>query len=157
MVNEEILGGIKLALSKGESLKRAMMTFFNAGYKREEIEEAAKIAQSQGIQKKETTQEKPLARPQIKKPFLKRKPTKMISDYGKPSEISPEEKKELPKEKSIKKESPKEISNYEKGTSTKGKITLILLIFSLLILVGSLIAVFLFKQEIIDFFKNFLK
>jgi hypothetical protein len=42
-MNEEIVGGIRTALERGETLKRAMMTFFNAGYKREEIEEAAKF------------------------------------------------------------------------------------------------------------------
>ncbi len=42
MINEEILGGLKTALEKGESMKRAMMTFFNAGYNKVEIEEAAR-------------------------------------------------------------------------------------------------------------------
>ena len=37
MVNKEILGGLRIALEKGESLKRAMTTLFNAGYKKEEI------------------------------------------------------------------------------------------------------------------------
>jgi hypothetical protein len=40
-VNEEIFGGLKVAIERGESLKKAMMTFYNAGYKKEEIEEAA--------------------------------------------------------------------------------------------------------------------
>ncbi len=42
MVNEEIVGGLRLALERGESMNKAMMTFFNAGYTKEEIEEAAK-------------------------------------------------------------------------------------------------------------------
>jgi len=41
MVNEAIVGGLISALSRGESLQRAMMTFFNAGYSKEEIEGAA--------------------------------------------------------------------------------------------------------------------
>jgi hypothetical protein len=47
MVNEELIGGLISALSRGEPLQKAMMTFYNAGYKREEIEEAAKIVYSQ--------------------------------------------------------------------------------------------------------------
>ena len=42
MVNGEILGALRSSLLRGESLKKAMMTLYNAGYKREEISEAAK-------------------------------------------------------------------------------------------------------------------
>ena len=43
MVNEEILGGLRVAISHKSTLKDAMQSFYNAGYKKEEIEEAAKI------------------------------------------------------------------------------------------------------------------
>jgi len=46
MANEEIIGGVMSALSRGESLENAMMTFYNAGYKKEEIEESAKVVYS---------------------------------------------------------------------------------------------------------------
>lgn len=45
MVNSEILSGLKYALSKGESLQRAMNSFLNSGYSREEVEEAARQIQ----------------------------------------------------------------------------------------------------------------
>ena len=41
MVNEEIIGGLVSALSRGEPLEKAMMTFFNAGYGKDEIEASA--------------------------------------------------------------------------------------------------------------------
>ena len=44
MVNEEILGGIEAALLRGQSLRQAMISFYNAGYKKEEIEEAARYS-----------------------------------------------------------------------------------------------------------------
>jgi len=47
MVNEEIVGGLMSALSRGEPLQKAMMTFYNSGYKKEEIEDAAKFVHSQ--------------------------------------------------------------------------------------------------------------
>jgi len=47
MVNEDIVSGIISALSRGESLERAMMTFYNAGYEKKEIESAAKVVYSQ--------------------------------------------------------------------------------------------------------------
>ena len=49
MVNQDILGGLRLAVGKGESLKKAMFTFYNAGYRSEEIEEAAKVLQRERI------------------------------------------------------------------------------------------------------------
>lgn len=42
LTNQEILGGIKAAIARGEELKDAMMTFYQAGYDKTEIEEAAK-------------------------------------------------------------------------------------------------------------------
>lgn len=42
MVNEEIIGGLLSALSRGESLQKGMMSFYNAGYKKEEIEDSAR-------------------------------------------------------------------------------------------------------------------
>ncbi len=42
MVEEFLVQGLKNAVSKGETLKQAMMSFFNAGYDREDIEESAR-------------------------------------------------------------------------------------------------------------------
>lgn len=41
-INEEIVGGLVSALSRKESLEKAMMTFYNAGYEKEEIEVSAR-------------------------------------------------------------------------------------------------------------------
>ncbi len=46
MPKEELVEGIKQALSRGESLEKAMTTFYNSGYKKEDIEEAAAAAQA---------------------------------------------------------------------------------------------------------------
>jgi hypothetical protein len=45
MSNEDIAGGLKSALARGESLEQAMTTFYNAGYSKEDIEWAAKSLQ----------------------------------------------------------------------------------------------------------------
>ena len=105
MVNEEILGGLKLALAKGESLEQAMNSFYNANYKKEEIEEAAIFLNSQPTQpvkqtivpkiskgkipsvKKVRPQKQRPARKTIKHRSIRRfKPvrtTRNVSDYGK--------------------------------------------------------------------------
>ncbi len=46
-MNEEIAEGIKFAMSKGETLQQAMQSFYNAGYPRQEVEEAARSLQQQ--------------------------------------------------------------------------------------------------------------
>lgn len=87
MVNQEILGGLKLAIKRGVSLQKAMTTFYNAGYKKEEIEEAARALQ----QEKTKTSIAPLKKAKESKktkslpetPKLPKTPKK-VSDYGKP-------------------------------------------------------------------------
>jgi len=155
MVNEEILGGLKLALSKGESLKRAMNTFYNAGYKREEIEEAARIVQQQPVEKKEPEKPKVQSK-KIQKPLSRGKPIQKVSSYGnaKPEQVDfskqLKETKPQPK-KEITKPAPQKVSGYEEKPKPKPKLIIILLIFFFLLLVGAVVTIFLFKQEIIDF------
>ena len=48
MPNQEILGGLRAAINRGESLEKVMTSFYNAGYKKEEIEESAKFIQQEG-------------------------------------------------------------------------------------------------------------
>lgn len=82
MVNQEILGGLKSSINRGESLQKAMTTFFNAGYKREEIEEAARAFQQEKVQISQTLPTKPIE--QKKKLFKKTKPVSKVSTYGEP-------------------------------------------------------------------------
>jgi hypothetical protein len=46
MVREDIFGGLKNAVSRGQSLADAMQTLINAGYPHEDVEEAARALQS---------------------------------------------------------------------------------------------------------------
>ncbi len=52
MVKEEILTGIKQAMSQGESLQEAMQSFYNAGYEKRDIMEAARGYQLREFEKK---------------------------------------------------------------------------------------------------------
>ncbi len=176
MVNEEILGGLKLALSKRESLKQAMMSFYNAGYKKEEIEEAARALQEQKIEKEPI---QPVKKTKLKKqkPAQKvpqTKPSKTIqrvSSYEKEPpapgireglrgaikqlekiDVSLKTKPKVIKQKLIKK--PQKIFTYGEKPKPKGKLITLILVFSLLFLLGILVAIFLFKQEIVEFLNS---
>ncbi len=46
MSKEDIAEGLRVAIDRGESLEQAMTSFYNSGYEKAEIEEAAKIIQT---------------------------------------------------------------------------------------------------------------
>jgi len=151
MVNRDIVEGLRNALSRGNTLEQAMMSFFNAGYKKEEIEEAARALHEHPSQ--------PLSHPQkptpeeIKKPVVKSlspelhpKPQAKPPEISKPSEVKPEEKPKTP-EKQV-------VSKYEEKIETKGKLITILLLASLFVLILLFIGAFIFKDELVNFFNN---
>ncbi len=134
MVNEEIVGGLKAALERGESLKRAMNTFFNAKYNKKEIEEAAaslsEFVPETAVQPKSVSAPVPFGIPKEaqaavqESPFPASQLAQKVSEYG-------EEKK-------------------------GGKLIVFVLIALLVFLSGALTAVFLFRDQLINFFSTLL-
>jgi cobalamin biosynthesis Mg chelatase CobN len=190
MANEDILGGLKTAILRGFSLKDAMISFYNAGYKKEEIEEAARNLQYQMIENKQRSGNERLwteepkeigvpnspesvnAKPESSgqatqtvkssKPEVTTKPQSTLAP--KPSQLS--SKVEVPKFKPLPKptesesvkEEPKlqqksQISSYE-SSAPKVKAITTVLIAILIILLGLLGVIFLFKDQIISFFNG---
>jgi len=160
MVNEEIFAGLKVALFRGETLQQAMMASYNAGYKKEEIEEAARALQMQQFQQ---IQPHPTAQPQ--------QITQPIQQPVKPRQIEPKEQPrklfkksvKIPKirkfRKTIVKQKPErvaqKVSSYQKPAKKPERILMtFVLIFILLVLLGVLAAVFFFKTDLIDFFNS---
>jgi len=123
-MREDILGGLRSALIRGETLKKAMMTLYNAGYKKNDIEESARALQQMDIQKGVVQQ------PAVAKPIEK-----------------------VIQKKSQQPTSIQEVSNYG-APKKFNKIMVILLIFLLILLLGVLVSIFLFKAELIEFFNN---
>jgi hypothetical protein len=188
MVNEEIVGGIKNALENGDSLKDAMMSFFNAGYDRKEIEEAAATLLNYQPTKSETTVPVPeIKNVEIKKEIPAPKVIQNVSSYGeeKPKEIiklkkkgflffKSKEQKEIPysdsrvilseEPKFIPKELPKTIINAMPQTTQKKisssamtpqeKVIIAILVGLLIFLIGLLVVIFLFRQQLIDFISS---
>ena len=66
MVDIILFEGLKEALERGDSLQRAMMSFYNAGYSREAIEEAARELQIQQ-QRQQIIQQVPYSPQPVKK------------------------------------------------------------------------------------------
>lgn len=150
MVREDILGGLRTALQRGESLKQAMLTFFNAGYTREEIEEAAKALEIERASPAQQTpsvlfipQEVASRTEETSAPSVQK-----VSAYGeKPARIIPIIQKQVVM-------APQRVSGYGEVTKPRGKAVVFILVALLLILLGILAALFFFKEEIISLFSS---
>ncbi|OGJ13253.1 hypothetical protein A3K82_01690 [Candidatus Pacearchaeota archaeon RBG_19FT_COMBO_34_9] len=160
-------------------MKKAMMTFLNSGYKREEIEEAAKAL----------TEPVAEARPQM--PAAMRGPAgpveQRVSAYGTQIPIAPKEEPQI-QAKALPEKKPQPVEIYsqpqaQQRVSVYGeqkpvvqqpafypvqrvsvyggerdateKAIIFILFFLLAFLIGLLILIFIFKQQLIDFFSRF--
>lgn len=136
MVREELVEGLKYAISKGENLPKAMMSFYNAGYLKEDIEEAARFLQSP----------QPPQTPVTSQPAKKTlKPVKKTVSQPSPK----------PSQQPIYQPPPspvvQRVSSYEKKSKRRGGGLVIgILVFFLLLLLAVLIAVFLFRDELAE-------
>lgn len=166
--NDDILGGLKAAIERGEPLKDAMMSFYNAGYAKEDIEEAARRYMM------ESSEQNVMSLPSkdtLKKPdnYIKKEETKeVVKEKLIPNEM-PEPSKKLEVVKSLNpepskgffgmfKSKPKSISDYNAIPKKKKKFEpmTIILVSLLLFLILVLGVVLLFKQELIDLFNKWL-
>jgi hypothetical protein len=158
MVRSDIIGGLKLALSGGDTLQNIMQSFYNAGYKKEDIEEAARALQSEGFQPQlaitkgiiqkpiQISQQVPIAQPQTN--FPAQQPSKESS----PPQLSDF----LPVQNPITQVSSQRVSAYGPQKSSVDFVT-ILLVVVLVLLLGVLAAVFLFKTQLVEFLSKFLQ
>jgi len=196
--NDDLLGGIKAAIYRGETLKQAMITLFNAGYSKSEIEEAARkymmgkteeaILTSPSEKKDRSKREdKSKKKKEEKQKIIPKNDDENKGDISRSSGEKPgvikkefkeqireevkekqEEKKKEKKplfggqkasfinEKEGEKENKQKISAYDSVKKKKRKIEpiTIILILLLVLLVGVLIGVFMFKEEVVEFFNK---
>jgi len=141
MINHEIVEGLRLALSRGYTLERAMMSFYNAGYKKEDIEGSARELYAHPSHPLSNPHKKTPA--ELKKPIEKAKPLSAIKLAANISEAV--EKTEKVEAKKI-----GQISTYEDKPKSKGKLVIILVI--VLILLGLGITGIIFYNELMSFF-----
>jgi cytochrome b subunit of formate dehydrogenase len=81
MSNTEIKEGLKSALARGETIKKAMNSFINAGYKLEEVEKASN--ELQGINLSQEKESSHVNKPQTNvSPPNQKSPIQKVSNYG---------------------------------------------------------------------------
>ena len=157
MAKEELVEGIKQAIPRGETLERAMTTFFNAGYPQEDIEEAARVLQTPNFSQWLSQQ------PQQKKQTQQPQQPQQTSQYQDIQQQTPQQfQQQQIQQQQLNNSYPyppavtQIVSDYNKKPSKTGAVITIILFFLLLILFGILAAVILFKDELSDFFTNLL-
>lgn len=101
MPREDIVRGLEGAMSKGETLERAMYSFYNAGYRREDVEEAARALSIHLSQQESLIPSSPVSVVVKPKPIKSAEIQVQIPPIVKPSEIS------KPKKESVKPEPKK--------------------------------------------------
>ncbi|MBI5803107.1 hypothetical protein HY448_00250 [Candidatus Pacearchaeota archaeon] len=84
-MKEEIVEGLKMALTKGETLQQAMQSFYNSGYDRAEIEQAAREVQGfqSGINKESFSESQTPQNPKTQNlQQSSQNPSQVVSNYG---------------------------------------------------------------------------
>ena len=174
MAKEEIIGGLRAALSKGDSLQKAMMSFFNAGYPKEDIEEAARYLNSPQLSGQPSAPTQPFAQtptpqaqpappqiPQIQSdlpqtPTPQVQPTPFQNPQTPPTSppLTSGTYPLLTSQQSSSSEVVQRVSGYGEKKKSSGKTATIVLVVVLLILIGILVSVFLFKDKLAEFFNS---
>ena len=141
---ENISEGLKLAVSKGETLQQAMQSFYNAGYKKEDIESATRLLSTSNLMQPIKPQESTIPQKQpilIQQPQFK--PVQKVSGYG---QQLPQQQFPLPP-KPVQK-----VSDY--GQSQKQinpkMIMIILVIILLIVFGGSIGGILFFRENVIE-------
>lgn len=185
MVRDDILGGLRTALARGQTLRQSMMSFYNAGYIKQEIEEAAKALQAERNQplqpqfaqgpseeapifqrtdsiEKDSSEEPKEQLSQTAKPVQPTQPqtVQKVSAYGQPQQVQPAQPQPVQQPVQQPPQTIQKVSAYGPPTQTqqpqtakpRGKVVIFILLALLIILVGGLIALFFFKDEILSLF-----
>ncbi len=162
MAKEDIIRGLEGAMAKGETLERAMYSFYNAGYNKQDVEEAARALSIHLSVQESRVPVKAIL--QIQKPAQKitqeipqQKTIVPLEELKPKQSLQPlEQLKSL--ENLAEEQEPKvvqDVSKYEPKQKINSR-TLLIVILSILlaILVGSLVGIFLFKDTLIKMFSG---
>ena len=149
VVVNDLLEGLKIAISRGNSMQEAMQSFYNAGYKKEDVEQAARYFQGMnpqvGIQQQTQStpqntniQPAPQNPPQQSAPS---QPRQVVSNYS----------SDNPQQIQAPKQSIQTVSNYSQKSENPQN-TLIIILVILLVILGTAIAgIFFFKDAIVQY------
>jgi len=165
MVREDILGALKTAIDNGNTLGQAMQSLYNAGYPKNEIDLGAKEYRKNKVQDKLPNKPGPAKDPmsQLRNIIQKKsKPNKSIAkNISKALNAKPNGNKKVPRAPTPKKQDAI-VSSYSndskkpKNLDPKNMTFMILLASSLILLLGGLIGLLIFKNEVVSFISRII-
>ena len=168
MVRDDIFGMLKTALQRGKNLQQTAQSLYNSGYPKNEVDEAVQAINTYGFQQpvsQSVLPQKPI--PPIKQPVQTGQTQQIVSAYPSIQYQQPpvvQYQQPIPPQFYYQPQpiypqqfqpSPQIVSNYgQEIKPPKGKIMIIIMIAMLVVLIGILVAVFLFKDELTSFINN---
>ena len=160
MVRDDIFSGLKQALLNGEPLKKAMMSFYRAGYHKEEIEEAAREIQAEQMRERIATpdqefQEKKKERfipeeQKLKTTQTEQNTIQQSKTIQKISQYIPEENTQY---QQIQQKPRARISDYS-SEEKESNLGWIILISGILVIIVAIALIIFFRTPITDFFND---
>lgn len=140
---ENIKEGLKIAITKGESLQQAMQSFYNAGYPQEEIQQAAALISQEGF----TQVSQPVENQQY--------PTYQETYQPNQNQYSPDQiYNSQPQQQNQQSQNIQKVSSYGEKEEDPRK-TMIIVVTSLLVFLGLILGgLFLFREQVISFFES---
>jgi len=143
MVREDILGILKTALQKGKNLPQTVQSLINAGYPEAEVNEASKSVENYVFQPTQVQRPVKPATP-IPQPSQGQSP-QIISDYYSPPQVVYVRQPQ---------QFAQRVSGYGEDGEKAGKAVTIVMMIILAVLIGILLMVFLFKEELMSIINN---
>jgi len=185
VAKEDIIRGLEGAMSKGETLEKAMYSFYNAGYKKEDVEAAATalsthLSQQESLipnipmPKKIEVPKKPI---EIKHPASLPKPVEIKQPIPLPKPVVKTVEKPVVKPVPIEIKKPtlqpikqaqqkqivpqkqkvvQNVSSYEPARISQRLFWIIVLSITLGILLNVLAAILIFREPLLNFFNHIL-
>ena len=153
VVKEEIVEGLRAALARGQSLTKAMMSFYNAGYSKQDVEEASQALQYPQIQPQVQQPVQPTKiQPQVQQPVQPTPPAQFQEPQTAFQPIQQIQPTPFQNPVNI----PQNVSQYGAKPKKFSVVVTIILVVFLVGLLGLLVGLFLFKDEIAGLFGNIL-
>jgi hypothetical protein len=163
MINIEILEGLRRATESGNTLKSSMMSFYNSGYKKQEIEAAAKELQSQKAGNPSTVVPAQVPQNIQTQPIAGQPPVQQAQQpVTPPIQPSPQQVQQPlqqvpqqpipPVQQQVQQMNQQNVSQYGKKSKVSGMT--VFLISSLIFLLILLTLMFVFRSQLINFFNR---
>ncbi|MEK6830262.1 MAG: hypothetical protein AABY15_09165 [Nanoarchaeota archaeon] len=165
MVREDIIGILRTALQRGKNLQQTIQSLYNSGYAKNEVDEAVQAINMYGlqqpVQQPSPIQKQPVQQP--KQPATQGQTPQIASYYPasqtqQPLKFAPQQPQfyqpqQFPQPQFT--QYPQIVSNYGQNPRPKtGTLIIIIMAAMLLVLIGILVVVFMFKPEITNFINN---